>query len=292
MSDRKRRPAPGRQPAQQNSKGGTPSSGDAGSPPKSAGSHSASGSARAGRRETERQRPQQPATPTLINQLRKPFLVSSLIFLITAGLLVVFMQAATPAYACSSVDTVRSPAPSELGQVQPDQGNQHVQTGDKVTYPVCPPASGKHINQQGYGPLQPKVYGPDDKSVPNGWVHNLEHGGLVVLYSCDKGACDSASIAALQTFSGQFPVSPVCKVPPGYVGPVVARFEQMPTKFAALLWDRALYLDTLDTQAIDQFFLRYGERLSDSGAWVAPPEPQCTAPSASPAASTPPAPSG
>ena len=291
MSDRKRRPAPGRQPAQQNSKGGTPSSGDAGSPPKSAGSHSASGSARAGRRETERQRPPQPATPTLINQLRKPFLVSSLIFLITAGLLVVFMQAATPAYACSNVDTVRSPAPSELGQVQPDQGNQHVQTGDKVTYPVCPPASGKHINQQGYGPLQPKVYGPDDKSVPNGWVHNLEHGGLVVLYSCDKGACDSTSIAGLQAFSGQFPTSPVCQLPAGYVGPVVARFEQMPTKYAALLWGRALYLDTLDTATIDQFFLRYGERLSPAGKFIAPPEPQCAAPSATPAASTSPAPS-
>ncbi len=36
----------------------------------------------------------------------------------------------------------------------------------------------------------------------------------------------------------------------------------MPTKYAALVWDRALYLDTLDTQQIYSFFLRYGERLS------------------------------
>ena len=201
----------------------------------------------------------------------------------------VYTQTASPAYACTTIDTVQSPAPSELGQVQPDMGNQHVQPGDKVTYPVCPPASGKHINQAGYGPLQPKVYGPDDHSVPNGWVHNLEHGGLVLLYSCDKGACDTASIAALQTFSAQFPNSPVCNKPAGIVGPVVARFEQMPTKYAALLWDRALYLDTLDTKTIDDFFLKYGERLSEGGSWIAPPEPQCAAPSASPSASPSPA---
>ena len=291
MSDRNRRPASGHQPAKKSSKGGTSSAGGANAAPKSAGSHSASGTARAGRRETERTRPPQPATPTLIDQIRKPLIVSFVIFVITAGVLFAFVQTTSPVYACGSVDTVQSPTPGELGQVQADQGNQHVQTSDKVTYTVCPPASGKHINKQGYGPLAPKVYGPDDQSVPNGWVHNLEHGGLVLLYSCDKGACDTASIAALQTFSSQFPTSPVCQVPPGYVGPLVARFEQMPTKYAALLWGRVLYLDSLDTAKVDQFFLRYGERLSSSGAWIAPPEPQCTAPSATPAASTSPAPS-
>ncbi len=255
------------------------------------GSHSASGTPRAGRREAERKRPPQPATPTLIDQLRKPFLVSFLVFVVMAVGLVVVTQTASPAYACGAVDTVQSPAPGELGQVQPDQGNQHVLVGDKVTYPVCPPASGKHINQTGFGPLPPKVYGPNDQAIPNGWVHNLEHGGLVLLYSCDKGTCDAASLAALQAFSSQFPASPVCKIPPGDVGPVVARFEQMPTRFAALLWDRALYLDTLDVQKIDQFFLRYSERLANDGTFVAPPEPQCPAPSKSPAASASPAPS-
>jgi hypothetical protein len=291
VSDRTRRPAPGRQPARPSGKGETPPVRARGGTPKPSGSHSADGSDRAGRRETERRRPPQPATPTLIDHLRKPFLVSFVVFAITAVGLVVVTQTASSAYACGAVDTVRSPAPGEIGQVQADQGNQHVLPGDHVTYPVCPPASGKHINQPGAGPIQPKVYGPDDKPVPNGWVHNLEHGGLVLLYSCDKGACDAPSIAALQAFSSQFPASPICGIPPGDISPVIARFEQMPTRFAALIWDRALYLDTLDTHQIDQFFLRYGERLSDSGVWIAPPEPQCSAPSASPAASASPAPS-
>ncbi len=94
-------------------------------------------------------------------------------------------------------------------------GNQHVQPGDKVTYPVCPPASGKHINSPGKGPIQPKVYGPGDPVVPNGWVHNLEHGGLVLLYSCAKGACDATSTQALQDFYSGFPTSAICHLPLG-----------------------------------------------------------------------------
>ena len=136
----------------------------------------------------------------------------------------------------------------------------------------------------GFGPLEPRVYGPDDQSVPNGWVHNLEHGGLVVLYSCDKGACDDASLAALRDISSSFPTSAICQLPPGRVGPVVARFEQMPTRYAALVWDRVLYLDKLDTAAIGDFYLRYGERI-EGGRWVAPPEPQCPLPSPSPSPS-------
>jgi hypothetical protein len=68
------------------------------------------------------------------------------------------------------------------------------------------------------------------------------------------------------------------------VGPVIARFEQMPTKYAALVWNRALYLDTLDNAKIYEFYTRYGERISD-GKFAAPPEPQCGVPAASPSGS-------
>ena len=251
-------------------------------------SSSPSGAQRAGRRDADRTRPVRPVSA--FERFRTPILVIVVVALVTGVGLFVFQSAASPAYACSSIDTVKPAASGELGQVQADQGNQHVQKGDKITYPVCPPASGRHINQVGYGPLQPKVYGPDDQSIPNGWVHNLEHGGLVLLYSCDKGACDANLTAQLGAFSAGFPTSVVCKIPPQTVGPVVARFEQMPTKYAALVWDRALYLDTLDTQKIYDFFTKYGERLAADGTtFIAPPEPQCAAPTAPPAASAAPA---
>ncbi len=261
---------------------------DAGAAPTQGGSSrhqstSPTGTRRKGRRETSR--PLQPQKTTL-QRLRTPVLAIVVIAVVLGVSAYALSSAAAPAYACTTIDTVQTPADGQLGQVQPDQGNGHIQTGDKVSYPVCPPASGKHVNKVGYGPLEPKVYGPDDQSVPNGWVHNLEHGGLVLLYSCDKGACDDPSIQALRDAAAGFPNSAICDLPAGTVGPVVARFEQMPTRFAALVWDRALYLDTLDTAAIYDFYLRYGERISD-GRFVAPPEPQCAVPSPSPAAGAP-----
>lgn len=240
-------------------------------------SSSPTGTSRHGRRETARRRRDD---EPMLQRLRTPVLAVVVIVAIVGVGLWVLTSAAQPAYACTAIDTVQPAASGELGQLQPDMGNKHVQSGDKVTYQVCPPASGKHVNQQGFGPLQPKVYGPDDKSLPNGWVHNLEHGGLVLLYSCDKGACDDAALAQLRTFSSGFPASPVCGLPAGTVGPVIARFEQMPTKYAALVWGRALYMDTLDAQQAYDFYTRYGERVVD-GTFVAPPEPQCAVPSPS-----------
>ena len=242
------------------------------------------GTTRAGRRGADRRRPDDVSA---LERLRTPILALVVIFAVVGISLFVFTTATAPAYACSSVDTVQAPADGEVGQVQPDMGNGHTQGGDKVTYPVCPPASGEHVNRgNGFGPLVPKVYGPDDQSSPNGWVHNLEHGGLVLLYACEKGACDEAGLAALTTFSSGFPNSAVCDLPAGMVGPVIARFEQMPARYAALIWNRVLYLDTLDAPAVYDFYLRYGERLAAEGTWITPPEPQCPAPTATPAPST------
>jgi hypothetical protein len=245
-------------------------------------STSPTGTPRAGRRETPRPT-RAAARPSLLQRLRTPILVLVVVGLVAGVGAWVFTSSAAPAYACSSVDQERPAAEGELGQVQPDQGAGHVNRGDKVTYGVCPPASGKHINNPGFGPLKPQVYGPDDTSEPNGWIHNLEHGGLVLLYACDQGACDDAGLAALDAFDQGFPESAVCKLGAGTVGPVIARFEDMPTKYAALVWNRVLYLDSLDAPAVYDFYTRYGERVVD-GSFIAPPEPQCPVPAASPSA--------
>ena len=104
-------------------------------------STSPTGTPRAGRRQTTRYR--QPES-TLLQRLRTPALV--LIVVAAVGLIGLFAvtAATSPAYACTSIDTPLAPVDGEIGQVQPDQGNQHVSPGDQVTYPICPPASGKH----------------------------------------------------------------------------------------------------------------------------------------------------
>ena len=58
----------------------------------------------------------------------------------------------------------------------------------------------------------------------------------------------------------------------------MAKFDDMPTRFAALVWDRAYYFDTLDAQKVYDFYLADGEKIGSGGTWIAPPEPQCAGP--------------
>jgi hypothetical protein len=207
------------------------------------------------------------------------------VVLIAAGALIYFTQSA-PAYACSitwqaPTSPTPTPAPSatpRLGYLQDDMGRSHVAVGSKVTYVFCPPASGSHYNSPGIaGPIPAKVYGPNDKTVPQNWIHNMEHGGLVLLYSCPGGTgdgCTDAGQLAMRNLFSSFPNSPVCNIPPGNIGPVMTRFDDMTYPYAALVWDEVLPLQTLDAEQIKAFFLQQAERTN--------PEPQCAAPSAAP----------
>jgi hypothetical protein len=201
-----------------------------------------------------------------------------------------FVNATSPAYACSTQwepAVTPEPAPSatpRLGYVQDDMGRDHTASvGLFVRYALCPPASGKHFNAQGEGPIRPGVYGPDDQATPQGWIHNLEHGGLVVLYRCTSGdtGCNDATQSAINEFYRTMPNSPICNLAAPDTT-VVARFDQMKWPFAALLWGQVLPLDTFDAQLIRDFFAQQGERTN--------PEPLCPDPTATPGPTGTPAP--
>lgn len=204
----------------------------------------------------------------------------------------VFFSASAPAYACSTEwvpGATPSPAlgaPANPGYAQPDMGRRHDSLGEKVTYTYCPPASGPHFNASGTGPIQPRLYGPSDRALPEGWIHNLEHGAMVILYrgkSGDPGVTDDGQ-AQLRALVDAFPASPVCGIQPGTSqGPVIARFDEMTTPYAAMVWGRVLPLQELDTAQILDFWQAWGERTN--------PEPQCTAPSPAPSDSSSTAPS-
>ncbi len=66
-----------------------------------------------------------------------------------------------------------------IGQKLPDEGNSHLNPGQKVTYGQNPPTSGSHWPS----PAAPAPWGIKDTTLPNEViVHNLEHGGVVVFY--------------------------------------------------------------------------------------------------------------
>jgi hypothetical protein len=195
-----------------------------------------------------------------------------------------FAAASQPVYACSNIwEPSPTPTPPEgsspqPGYAQPDMGQTHIANGTTVTYTYCPPASGRHYNASGAGPIAPRLYGPDDRVNPQGWIHNLEHGGLVLLYRGDGAGATEEGQAQLRAFFDRYPPSPVCGFEAGSsVGPVFARFDDMAWPFAALVWGRVLPLEELDEDAVIEFDSIFGERTN--------PEKFCAEPSASPSAS-------
>lgn len=235
-----------------------------------------------------------------------------------------FSAATQPAFACSNVWVPEeTPAPAQgaspqPGYAQPDTGQGHLANGTQVTYTYCPPASGKHYSGPATGPISPRVYGPTDNVIPQGWIHNLEHGALVVLYRGDSEGMTDPGQAAMRALFDRYPPSPVCGIEPGTsVGPVFARFDDIATPFVAMVWGRVLPLESLDETAILDFDKRYGERTNPedfcpekrvspspsasgsaapSGAPSTAPSPSSSAspsaaPSASPSGSTAPSPS-
>jgi hypothetical protein len=205
------------------------------------------------------------------------------------GVFFVF-SATAKAYSCGQIwnpdpSPSATPGPTasgDLGYVQPDMGNRH--SNDPQTYAYCPPASGTHINNPPSGPIPGRVYGPDDFAQPNGWIHNLEHGARVVLYKCPGPGCTDEGQAQLKAFFPQLPNPANCAT-------VMARFDEMKWPFAAIVWDRVLPLDTLDTPTITRFFSMYAQKTNPEGLCPRPsasPGPSGSAgASASPAASSP-----
>ena len=237
--------------------------------------------ARAGRRERSRA---YAGKPSFLERNRNLLVAIAVIAVVGLAGVGMFAAASQPAFACSNIwvpDPTAEPvegASPQPGYAQPDMGNTHIANGTFVTYTYCAPASGRHYNSSGQGPIAPRLYGPEDRVIPQGWIHNLEHGGLVLLYRGDSPGATPEGQEVLRRFFDRYPPSPVCGFEAGSsVGPVFARFDEMATPFAALVWGRVLPLDRLDEEAVIEFDSVFGERTN--------PEKFCEVPSASPSAS-------
>jgi Protein of unknown function (DUF3105) len=170
-------------------------------------------------------------------------------------------DAAASPDAVASPDSVASPDASATPQPEPTArlgfsttvlGRGHVLTSQRIEYGFCPPTSGEHYNVTGRGPIRAAVYPKTEEQVPGGWVHNLEHGWVVVLYRC-TGPDDCPSdeeMAQLQAFFDQAPQPPDANCTKEVL---VARFDDMDTRFAEVAWGRAMLTDTFDLDKALEF---------------------------------------
>ena len=161
--------------------------------------------------------------------------------------------AASPAPGASpTAAPTPEPQPTQrLGFATADMGRDHVALNATVTYAFCPPTSGNHFNVVGSAPLPRKLYGPNVPLKPGNWVHNLEHGYVVIAYKGDPG---KDVLDQIQTIIDTAPPSAFSVANCGGDNKVIAvRFDSMSEPFAVLAWDRALLLPEFDAQQISTF---------------------------------------
>lgn len=123
----------------------------------------------------------------------------------------------------------------------------HMQECWPLSYPNNPPTSGPHYPV----PTNFKTY---DKPLPPGfWVHNMEHGGIVVLYNCPSGC--AGEVAQLQAIIDAIPPDPVCTM---FMTGAEKRILMVPypaldVPFAVAAWGHSLKSTCLDPAAIKAF---------------------------------------
>lgn len=206
-------------------------------------------------------RRRQPSPPERRWPSLRPLLAALGVVAVVGFVGLAFISSATAAaYSCGELLQRAAQDPGTEGVATENQGSTHVAPGTRIRYASCPPTSGSHYNARGAGPLQPGFYGPDDKAGPGGWVHNLEHGYVVVLYRCDEVRCPPESdLEGLPSFAANGPrtrSAAAC----GYRSKlVVARFDEMATPYAIVAWDRALLLDAFDASRAQAFAARWIE---------------------------------
>ncbi|HKZ68884.1 MAG TPA: DUF3105 domain-containing protein [Anaerolineales bacterium] len=142
-------------------------------------------------------------------------------------------------------DQVR-PEANPAEQVIPDEGAGHLEVGVPTTYQHYPPSSGAH-----YGTTAPVGYLPE--AWPEGyWVHNLEHGHVVLLYQCANNDCADLQ-SKIQNIVNKVPLRG-CSKPRLLAMPYS---QGMTGLIIMVAWGRQLDLSEFDEEAIVNFYKRY-----------------------------------
>ena len=98
-----------------------------------------------------------------------------------------------PASVCQPATTLKA-----------DGNQQHLPTGQQITYTTAPPAFGPHWNEQGVAPvaMSRKFYSRTDRPQLEQLVHNLEHGYTILWY--DDTVSD-AQLDQIRAIGQKFP---------------------------------------------------------------------------------------
>ena len=135
----------------------------------------------------------------------------------------------------------------------------HVTTCTAIEYATNPPSSGEHY------PVWAD-FGVYDFPLPRGfWMHNLEHGAVVVTYNCE--GCDADIVAAKAWLAGLSPDA-TCAAGPARV--LLVPDPELDVPWAASAWGFTLRAKCFDAVAFSDFVTAH------AGGALAPEAGICT----------------
>ncbi len=144
------------------------------------------------------------------------------------------------------------PGSSLERQVPVEPDSNHVGDASPISYVNRPPSSGRHYTRTArYGVTAEPV-------APGNWVHNLEHGAIVLLFRCDQDC-----LAIAQTI--QATILP--RIPESAFGSqkiVATPYQDMDAPFTVVAWGWILELETLDASEIVAFYRRHVDKGPES----------------------------
>lgn len=123
--------------------------------------------------------------------------------------------------------------------VEMNTSGEHVPTGTQIDWTHNPPASGPHFD---FWAAWDRQY----TALPRGhYVHNAEHGGIILLYNCDP-ACPDV-VDALLGVARAMPADPMC-VAPVTKRVIVTSDPLLPegVQVAAVAWNHAYTASCFD----------------------------------------------
>ena len=136
-----------------------------------------------------------------------------------------------------------------VGTAVPDEGQTHVDPSTTPTYKSYPPASGPHYSVQGLAPVPWQTIATLQEGQ---YIHNLEHGGIVILNDCPSGADCTTLKNSLENYVKTLaPVEPQFKE----IKVVLSPYSRgMRKKVALVAWDYIEFLDGYDQAEITRFY--------------------------------------
>lgn len=149
----------------------------------------------------------------------------------------------------------------------------HVPPDQTISWSTNPPATGKHY------PAWAGWYRTYPQLARGYWMHNAEHGGVILLYNCPDGCAED--VAALAAVAAARPQDSSCAAPIRN-RILIAADPKLPagTKIAAVAWNAYYTATCVDAAALDEFIANHyargpedlcGDGLAMGGARIANP---------------------